>query len=239
LLLARSGVRSAHLGRHFQAHPGCAVTGLFDEPVRVWSGATQGYEIDEYRDGLRVKIETASLPPELYLATLPGVGRRWVRAMARSEHAAVWAVALRAFAEGRVHRGLGGTAIDFTLEPRDLANLRHGLRRAAELLFAAGAREVLPGVLGLPERIRPDGLRLLDRAPADPGAYAFVVSHLFGTARMSRRATDGVVGPDFGVHGRRGLYVVDSSIFPTNLGVNPQHTIMGIAMLAAERIADA
>ena len=55
---------------------------------------------------------------------------------------------------------------------------------------------------------------------------------------MSVSARDGVVAPDFAVHGRRGAYVVDSSIFPTNLGVNPQHTIMAVAMHAAERIAE-
>jgi choline dehydrogenase-like flavoprotein len=47
------------------------------------------------------------------------------------------------------------------------------------------------------------------------------------------------VGTDFQVHGLRGLFVVDPSIFPTNIGVNPQHTIMAIAMLAGERIAQA
>jgi choline dehydrogenase-like flavoprotein len=30
---------------------------------------------------------------------------------------------------------------------------------------------------------------------------------------------------------------VDSSIFPTNLGVNPQHSIMALARLAASRVA--
>ena len=236
-LLARSGVRSRHLGRHFQAHPGCAVVGLFDEPVRVWSGATQGYEIDEYREQFRVKIETAALPPELLFAALPGVGQRWVRAIAESERAAVWGVALHAYAEGRVRSGGGGPAIDYSIEPRDVANLRRGLRRTAELLFAAGAREVLPGVRGLPERMRPGDSPLFDSAPLDPGAYTFVLSHMFGSARMSQRAADGVVAPDFTVHGRAGLHVVDSSIFPTNLGVNPQNTIMAVAALAAERIA--
>jgi choline dehydrogenase-like flavoprotein len=237
LLLRRSHVSSRHLGRHFQAHPGVAIVGLFDEPVRVWSGATQGYEIDEYRESFRAKLETASLPPELFFAALPGIGRRWVRAMARSEHATSWVVALRAFAEGRVHQTLTGPAIDFTVEPRDLVNLRTALRRLAELSFGAGARSVLPGIRGLPDTLGPDDLALFDRAPLDPSAYAFVLSHLFGTARMSRRPADGVVGPDFAVHGRRNLFVVDSSIFPTNLGVNPQLSIMSVAMLAAERIA--
>jgi choline dehydrogenase-like flavoprotein len=46
-----------------------------------------------------------------------------------------------------------------------------------------------------------------------------------------------VVDPEFRVHGTEDLYVVDSSVFPTNLGVNPQHTIMAMSRLASERLA--
>jgi choline dehydrogenase-like flavoprotein len=53
---------------------------------------------------------------------------------------------------------------------------------------------------------------------------------------MSRDADSGVAGFDGAVHGVRGLWVLDGSLIPTNLGVNPQHTIMALAMLLAERI---
>jgi choline dehydrogenase-like flavoprotein len=36
------------------------------------------------------------------------------------------------------------------------------------------------------------------------------------------------------VHGYDGLYIGDASAIPTNLGVNPQHTIMALAMNAAD-----
>ncbi len=237
-LLAQSGVRSPHLGEHFQGHPGAGLAGVFDDKVTVWSGATQGYESDQHRVDGRFKVETLAMPPELMLARLPGVGRGWVQNMARSAHLAIWAVQLRAHAQGSVRRGLFGTDIRFDLTPRDMTNLRQGLRFTAELLFAAGAREILPGIHGLPERLTsPDQIRLLENGPDDPACYSFALTHLFGTARMSVRPSDGVVGTDFAVHGTRGLYVIDSSIFPTNLGVNPQHTIMGIAMHAAQQIA--
>jgi choline dehydrogenase-like flavoprotein len=44
------------------------------------------------------------------------------------------------------------------------------------------------------------------------------------------------VGTDFQTHELPGLYVIDSSVFPTNLGVNPQHTIMAAARLAVHRL---
>ncbi|MCI0644229.1 MAG: GMC family oxidoreductase [Chloroflexi bacterium] len=237
-LLARSGVRSHHLGRHFQGHPGTSLVGVFDDEVTAWSGATQGYEVDHYRQNGRFKIETLALPPELLFPRLPGVGRAWVEKMAASAYMATWAVVLRAYAQGSVHDGRFGTQIRFDLAPQDVANLRRGLRLAAELLFAAGAREVLPGVHGLPESLaNVDQARLLETGPDDPACYSLAMTHLFGTARMSLRPAEGVVGPDFAVHGTRAFYVIDSSLFPTNLGVNPQHTIMAIAMHAARRIA--
>ncbi len=35
-----------------------------------------------------------------------------------------------------------------------------------------------------------------------------------------------------------GLYVIDGSVFPTSLGVNPQLTIYGISARNATRLAD-
>ena len=64
------------------------------------------------------------------------------------------------------------------------------------------------------------------------------MAHLFGTAKMGPTARTGVVGPMLEAHELPGLYVVDSSVFPTNMGVNPQHTICAFSWLASERIAN-
>ena len=49
-----------------------------------------------------------------------------------------------------------------------------------------------------------------------------------------------VVDPDLQVHGVEGLYVADGSAVPSSLGVNPQITIMTLAMrLAVARWAAA
>ncbi|MBI5201788.1 MAG: GMC family oxidoreductase [Elusimicrobia bacterium] len=236
-LLAASRLFSPHLGRHFQAHPGGCMMGVFDRPMNPWFGATQGYDADQWRQELRAKIETIALPPEMVFARLPGAGRRWAGAIAESGHMLLWAVQLRAHAKGSVRRGPLGADIRFDPEPRDMENFRRALRKTAELFFAAGAREVRPGIFDFPEVLKPGEEGLLDSAPLDPRNYSMILSHLFGTARMSARSGDGVVGTDFAVHGTENCYVVDSSIFPTNLGVNPQEAIMGTAWLAASRLA--
>jgi len=45
-----------------------------------------------------------------------------------------------------------------------------------------------------------------------------------------------VVDPNLRVHGFENLWVVDGSVFPTSLGVNPQMTIMAFATKCAEEI---
>ena len=49
-----------------------------------------------------------------------------------------------------------------------------------------GATHVLPGIQGLPYRLKPDQLHLFDTASTHPKAYTVIISHLFGGATMGR-----------------------------------------------------
>jgi len=234
------GRASGVLGRRLQAHPGTAVVGVFRDPVKMFEGATQGFESVHYWDE-RMKFETVSMPPELALARLPGVGPELMRELGSYAHLAVWGVQVRAEAQGRVQRGaFGGTAIEYDMTDADIRVLKLGVRRLTELLFAAGAERVLPGVHGLPPSItHVDELEPMFRAPDDPRLFHTIAAHLFGTALMGGSAFHAVVRPNFETYDLAGLHVIDSSVFPTNLGVNPQHTISALAWLAAERLLDA
>lgn len=237
-LLARSGVRSIHLGAHFMAHPGTPLAGVWEKPVDMWFGATQGYDADHHRREGRFKIETIALPPEIVFARMNGAGRRLQENLLKARHMAVWAVQMRAWAEGTVRESPFGADIRYDLTRRDMMQVRRGLRFTAELMFAAGARELSLNIHGLPETLMPGEEWKLEHGPDDPRAYSWIVSHLFGTARMAKHASQGVVGEDFAVFGVPNLVVADSSVFPSNIGVNPQHTIMAAARLCAERLAD-
>lgn len=137
--------------------------------------------MDAFRETTRFKLETLAVPPETFFAGMPGVGRRWVSLMAEFSRAAVWVLPLRARAEGTVRDG----SITFRLTGDDLTNLRQGLRQAAELMFAAGAREVVCPVCGLPDRLTQGLLGRIEKASDDPAAYPLAMSHLFGTARIA------------------------------------------------------
>jgi choline dehydrogenase-like flavoprotein len=186
-----------------------------------------------------MKFETIALPLE-YLATrVPGLGGDLVRQLASYGNLAIFGVQVRARAMGRVRRGaFGKTSITYDLTDEDIRTLKLGIKRLTHLMFAAGAREVLPGVHGLPDRIAsPDEIEAIFRLPDDPRHFHCIAAHLFGTAKMGPTPQTGVVGPNLESHELPGLYVIDSSVFPTNMGVNPQHTISALSWLVSERIA--
>jgi choline dehydrogenase-like flavoprotein len=238
-VLRRSGLRAKAVGRHFQAHPGVSIMGALDRPVHMDFGAAQGFNSLAYLDSDRIKLESLSLPPELASARLPGVGPEMMRRFANYSHMAAWAVVIRSEAEGSVGEMFGNDQVRFSLTTRDMQNARKGLKTLCEMMFAMGAREVYPGAHGMPSVMTsPDQLKLWDDAPADSRAYTMMMSHMMGSARMGRDPRTSVVGTDFQSHEIQRLFVVDSSVFPTNLGVNPQHTIMAMARLCATRVAE-
>ncbi|MDO9017036.1 MAG: GMC family oxidoreductase [Deltaproteobacteria bacterium] len=240
VILRRSGLRGM-VGERFQAHPGCAVVGRFDEPVVMSRGATQGYEVP-LRDR-RLKLETLALPPELLAPRLPGAGAAWQQRLTEMDHYAQWNFICRMEAHGRVRPALfgggSGAAVHYLPTERDMERVREGIVLLSRMMFAAGAREVFPGVGGLPAAIRSvSEVDAIERATLRPQQLNMIASHLFGTACAGSDPRASVVDDNLAVHGTQGLYVMDASVFPTNLGVNPQHSIMALTWVAASRLAN-
>jgi cholesterol oxidase len=65
-----------------------------------------------------------------------------------------------------------------------------------------------------------------------------VTAHLMGGCPMGQNAIEGVIDQNCQVHNYPGLYVVDGSVIPGNLGVNPTLTIAAMAEYAMSRIPE-
>jgi choline dehydrogenase-like flavoprotein len=237
LLLAKSGVKGRALGTLFRAHPGTGIFGVYDDPVDQNIGATQGWATMTFRDDPGLKLETLSIPAEMVAGRLPGGGRELVRRFREYRHVAMWVAAVRAESSGTVKPGLfGEPVVRYALDEADMRRFRKGLAMVARMHFAAGARAIIPGIYGLPYKLGPDEVDLIEEGPLDPRYYIAILSHLFGGCPMSADPRQGVVDEHGKVHGREGLYVADASAIPTTIGVNPQHTIMALASTFAERL---
>jgi len=235
VLLLRSGVRNRRLGHDFRAHPGTGVFGVYDDIVDMNKGATQGWASTAYRDRPGFKLETLSIPPELVASRLKGGGKTLMKRFGEYRHLAMWVMAVRAESVGTVSRGPFGPIVRYILDEADMRRLRDGAVRVAQTHFAAGASYVIPGVHGLPYKLERDQISLLEEAPLQPWNWVGVLSHLFGGCVMGSDPRRSVCDERGRVHGYRGLIIADASQIPSNLGVNPQHTIMALARLRAEQ----
>ncbi len=61
-------------------------------------------------------------------------------------------------------------------------------------------------------------------------------AHILGGCPMGRDASSGVVDDQFRVHNYPGMFILDGSVIPCNLGVNPSLTITALAEYAMDKI---
>jgi choline dehydrogenase-like flavoprotein len=237
-LLLRSGFRSPgrQLGRNLRIHPACWVGALFDEEVRGWEGVMQSYAVDEwFEQGLL--LEATFTPLAFGGQWLPGIGSDHQERLLHYGNVASTGVHLSDRSAGRVGLARDGSLkITYRLTRDDARRLSFGIARAAELYFAAGAREVYPQIAGLPTVAR-ERLSELEASPPSPSALRLEAFHPMGTARMDADPGRSVVGTDGGVHGAERLYVADGSLLPGSIGVNPMMTIIAMASRVSRSIA--
>ena len=251
-LLLRSGVSHPQLGRNLHLHPTSAVAGRYDTPVRGWLGAPQTVLCDElaFIDGnFGVRFEAAPVHPGLIALAHPWHGARGHRERMQMVSSLSAFIALtRDRNSGRVSIDREGRAlIDYTVGRREREFLRQGIASAARLHWAAGASEI--HTLHLDDNsIRRQGMSDdgferwyagIKRLPMRANQCGVFSAHQMGTCRMGVAPQGDVCGADGAVHGYRGLYVADASLFPASSGVNPMITIMAIAHMIGSRFMQA
>lgn len=234
LLLRRSGLGGhPRLGRGMAVHPATNVAGRFAEPVVSWSGVMQSVGIEElHGDG--ILIEATASPPGMSSFPLPGAGRALRRELADADRLAVLGAMIADAPSGRVH-GRHRALVRYDLAREDAARLRRALVAMGRILFAAGAAEVLTG---LPRRpvVRDEAGLTHAVAMASAADLHLAGFHPTGTAKLGADGALAPVDPSGRLRGVRGVHVADASVLPGCPEVNPQLTIMAMALRIAEGI---
>ena len=239
LLLMRSGLGglSGQLGKNLTLHPGFRFMARFDDPVRGWKGALQSAYTDAFEDE-GITCVGLFIPPGALAGTMPGIGPEHVARAEDIPHLAVFGGMIHDDAGGQVHSIFGKPLMTYRMSKRNRAVLPDLFRKMAGIFFAAGAREVILPVLGLPA-VTPDTLDTVDLEHVPGPMLECSSQHPLGTCRMGTSPHHSVVAPDGRTWEVRDLYVADGSILPTSLGVNPQLSIMGMATRIAWKLREA
>ncbi len=234
-ILKRSRLRARPIGRGLHTHPNAKVVGVFDRPIDPWVGTHQAFQIHHFLDE-GILIGYATVPPGLLAAGLPGLGAEHAERMALYNHMLTAACLVEDEGEGRVALGPDRQPyMFFNLEGRDVERIHRGVALTAELMFAAGARRVLLPFADLPELAGPGELGRIRERPRVPETIELMTVHIMGTARMAIDPSRGGTDASGAVHGVEGLVVADASALPTSVGVNPQESVVAMALRNTDR----
>ncbi len=237
-ILEKSGLgrASRQLGRNLSIHPAVGMLAELEERIEGWGGIPQGYGIEDYRDE-GILFEGAAMPLEMALAVMQHHGPELVRLAEGFDRVASFGFMIEDSSNGAVRTISGQPFITYDLGDREVARLRRGVDILSRIFFAAGATRVHTPVARFATLSSPHELHALLAARLRPSDFDLSAYHPLGTARMGKNPSTSVVDTNHQVHDCPGLYVVDGSVVPSSIGVNPQVTIMALATRAAERIA--
>jgi choline dehydrogenase-like flavoprotein len=247
-LLLRSGVPDPHrrIGRRTWIHPTVASAARFADRIEAYFGVPQSVGCHQFatRPGrIGYFIETPPIQPMLAGMAVTGFGaphRSILKDLPRVN--ALIGLAIDGFLpqeEGGIvaERAGGRLSFRYSIGTALAEAMREAMKTMARIQLAAGALEVST-FHEPPVRIRTErDIARIDELGVGWNRCAVFTAHQMGGASMGEDPTRAVVDSRLKHHRLSNLYVMDGSVFPTSLGVNPQISILGVSSLAASALA--
>lgn len=234
-LLQRSGLHK-NIGLTLAVHPTVKLSARFDDEVNV-SDDVPVHQVKEFAPDL--SFGGSASHPGLIALSLLDQWSDFKGALPHWRNMAVYYAAITSEGRGRVLSvpGLVDPIVTYRLTARDRHLLGSGIGRLSLLMLEAGAREVYPSFRSAPiVRNRRDLATAQLRFRATQASVMTV--HLCSTVPMGQDQAR--CGADsFGrVHGTVNIHVNDASLLPDAPGVNPQGSVMAIAVRNARHFIE-
>lgn len=245
LLKNEIGNRSGKVGYNVSIHPSMSVIGEFDQRIDAENDTVMAYYCNEFsalkQDKPGHMIESAFVAPSQFSLVIPGYGlENLANVREKYDYVSMAGILVHDEAVGEVSlNGNGDAILKYVLSKNDQKEMVSGLKHAAEIYFAAGAKKVITGHIvpkilenesQIDEKITEDSVGM--------GKILTVSAHPQGGNQMGNESSSSVVNSYCKSHDLSNLYICDASVFPTSIGVNPQLTVMAIAKIAASHIYD-
>jgi len=251
-ILLRSKVADPYkrLGGRTFVHPVSAIVAKMPEKVEAFYGAPQSIYSDQFlwRDGvtgeLGYKIEVPPMHPVLSSTLLIKHGLPHKDLMSDLPY---YQANLALIRDGFNAQSQGGQVLldsngfpqlDYPINDTLWRGQRAAMLSMAELQFAAGAQAVIPLHLDA-KMVNSWSLakKLINQLAANHLRWQTMSAHLMGGCNFGNDATTSVTDSAGQHHQLENLSVIDGSVFPTSLGVNPQLSIYGVAAKLASGLA--
>jgi choline dehydrogenase-like flavoprotein len=243
-LLLKSKLGNKNVGHSIGFHPSPAVLARYEQDVNSFRGIPMSYHVDEFAqvNGERgYMVEGCFLQPIQFSFGLPSFFPDMMRDYKR------YAMSINLLHDeqsGVVRLNANGQGIFFyELAERDGVMLVEAMKRAAEIYFAT---DPAPEAVLTTQRKRTiihdaSDIDVIGRRGVKPTDVTLISAHPQGGNRMGEGGDLYAVDPDFRLYSTGdstypNIYVCDGSVFPSTVGINPQCTIMALAMEAAKHV---
>lgn len=251
-ILLRSNINAnGRTGKRTFLHPSITSWGIHAERIEGFVGAPQYVHSDHFVERgpgkMGMLVEVFPIFPSGTAGLSPGFGTEKQALMDVFPHIASTGVLLHdgfdlknADEGGTVTLKPGGQPrIDYAWNERLEEGLRTATMNSARIQLAGGAKQVLCPH-GLYVRSEAEVDRVLGAAKYGPGQLTVGSAHVMGGCPMGKDERLSVVdSKTLRHHGFDNLFVIDGSVFPTALTVNPQVSIYGLASWASEFVVQA
>jgi long-chain-alcohol oxidase len=200
---------------------------------------------DFNRSGYGAVIQTPSLHPGLFAILMPWSSgadiKDRMRKFSRTAH--IFALA-RDQGSGTVVDS--PNCISYQMKDVDKDNLSKGIEKVLRILAAAGAEEIgTHNSKGRSLKVKEVSYHEFEKFVKEESSMSFTdlstpvcSAHQMGSCRMGTNPKESVVNQMGETWEVEGLYLADSSVFPTALGVNPMVTIQAIAYCTAQHVVE-
>ncbi|MCE3215626.1 Long-chain-alcohol oxidase fao4a [Datura stramonium] len=258
-LLKRSGLKNPNIGRNLHLHPVVMAWGYFPNSPSIsndiiWPEAEKkSYEggivtamskvVANFEgSGYGAIIQTPGLHPGMFSALMP-----WVSGLDIKMRMSKYSRTAYIFALAR-DKGSGEAfspySITYKLDQIDEENLKLGLEKTLRILAAAGAEEIgTQHGKGRSLKVKEASLKEFERFVKEEssigmGKHSVPIcsAHQMGSCRMGVDPTTSVVNSKGETWEVEGLFLGDSSVLPTAIGVNPMVTIQAISYCTAQSV---
>ncbi|MDB4975869.1 MAG: Oxidoreductase, family [Myxococcaceae bacterium] len=250
-LLLRSGIdANGRTGMRTFLHPAVGGLGIHEELIEPFVGSPQYVHSDQFvdrgADKMGMLLEGAPMFP-VALGSGFAFGLEKQAMMDVLPHISVTGVLLHDgfdvdnYDDGAMVtlRADGQPRVDYKWTERLVEGLKTGCRNAMHLQLAGGAKQVFSPHAHY-ARTHDEVDKVVDEASYGPTQIPIFAFHVMGGCPMGTDERKSIVDSrTLRHHGFDNMFVIDGSVYPTSLTVNPQLSIYGLASWASQFVSQA
>lgn len=234
------------IGKNLSLQPQLPIVAWFNEKITGYRGTPQAYCCNEFEtiteeDGNGgFRIEGIFSGPGMSSLFIPEFGVEQKNLMS---HYAEMAASLLLFPDkpsGSVsYKGDGKPVVEYSLSDELIQRIKKAVIEASKIYFSAGAKMVMVPLSVANQFRSPDEvIKTVEKIDFRKIGYRMISAHPQGTCRMGSDPLTSVVNTNLESHEVKGLFICDSSIFPTSAGSHIMIPIFTMAYRTARYIKD-